>query len=105
MQDELNLDMTKTYIHDGNEYILTGRIAEKTSEEPAPPTRSRSGRRASVSPRPAPKPDPVVEIKPAPRSSSSMPNVGAAFGTKWVKYSELHMVRDILSDGEGEKNA
>jgi len=96
--------MSKTYIYDGNEYILTGRVAEKPNEEPIPPSSRRAGRRATRTTRPAPKPDVVVEIKPAPRSNSAMPNVGVAFGVKWVNLKELHMVRDILIDDEDDKS-
>ena len=103
MEDDLNLDMSKTYIYEGNEYILTGRVANKPVEEEVEPRTRRSNRRPST-PRKPSKNDVVVEIKPAPKKQSGMPNMGAAFGSKWVNYGELYMVTDILNDEDQDED-
>lgn len=107
MEDDVTLDMSKTYIYDGQEYILTGRIAKKTTEPAPPPSRRVSGRVVKDPPKHRKPPDLVVEIKPAPRNSKT-PNFGGSFTgaqCQWVKYKDLHMVEDILqgTDDEGSK--
>ena len=45
MEEELTLDLSKTYIYEGLEYVLTGRVAEKELNTPPPTTRRRRSRR------------------------------------------------------------
>lgn len=94
MQAELTLDLSKTYIYEGNEFILTGRIAER-SVNPPPPRSRRSKRRAVVDI--TPEQDMMVEIKPSPKGRSI---VGLPTESKWVRMSDLYAVVDVLEDDE-----
>ena len=99
MLDDLNLDMSKTYIYDGLEYILTGRKAIKHPEqEPQAAIPRRSKRPILV--QPEQEPHIMVEIKPAPgdKTMNNIPTLGGE--KKWVRYSELFMITDMLEDDE-----
>ena len=94
MEDEIDLDLSKTYIFDGTEYNLTGRTAKKDSELGEPRRRRRSRLKGPS------KPDIMVEITPAPRKSVrgvSVPNT-LTKELQWVKYSELYVVEDPIAD-------
>lgn len=99
MLDELNLDMSKTYIYDGLEYILTGRKAVKTPPDPpAVPLKPRRSKRP-IPVHAEPEPQIMVEIKPAPSDkNNSIPTLSGE--KKWVRYSELFVITDMLEDGE-----
>lgn len=101
MPEQVILDMTKTYMYQDEEYILSGRTAVKTHDPRSdlyrkPRPMSRSGKS-----KPPPK-DLMVEITPAPRRLySDEPPLGMdAETTKWVKYSDLYMVYDQLHENE-----
>ena len=93
MQPDLDLDMSKTYIYDGEEFILTGRVAER-EQELVPKRRSRRRRQIEEQ---SPEQDLMVEIAPVPR--------GRPIGSlndekKWVKYSDLYAVMNMLHEDE-----
>jgi len=94
MQPDLNLDLSKTYIFEGNEYILTGRVAERSKDLPAP--RQRRSRRSVIDL--TPEQDLMVEIQPRPKNRSivSLPDEN-----RWVKLNELYAVMNVLED-EGD---
>jgi hypothetical protein len=95
MEDELNLDMSKTYIYEGLEYILTGRTAQRKLVDSAP-NRPRRSRRKAVIVQEEPETVTMVEIQPAPISGSV--NMG---GEKvWVNFNELFIVNDMIEDDE-----
>lgn len=96
MQSDLTLDLSKTYIYEGGEYILTGRVAERSPDAP-PPRPRRSKRRAIVDI--TPEQDMMVEIKPSPRGGRSIIGAGGGEG-KWVKFSELYAVVNVLDEDE-----
>lgn len=98
MEDELILDLSKTYIHEGEEYILTGRVAEKSSD--APPARPRRSKRQRVV-NITPEKDMMVEIRPSPKGSR--PIMGVSSENKWVRMGELYAVVNIFEDDEEEK--
>jgi hypothetical protein len=91
---EITLDMSKTYIHDGLEYILTGRTATKHVDGISPKKRSaRAATFAALSKM-------MVEIKPHPKVNHfpSLPNPTVGTETKWVDINELFIVDDVLGD-------
>lgn len=92
MQPDLDLDLSKTYIYDGAEYILTGRVAER--EQDLIPKRRRRTRRQQPE-NESPEHDLMVEIKPAPTGGRS---AFVEHENKWVKYSDLYAVMNILED-------
>lgn len=94
MEAELTLDLSKTYIYEGNEFILTGRIAERSID--APPPRLRRSKRRVVADI-TPEQDMMVEIKPSPKGRSI---VGLPTESKWVKMSDLYAVIDVLEEDE-----
>jgi hypothetical protein len=101
MEDEFILDMSKTYIYEGNEYIATGRYAEKVELDDEEPVRRRRSKRHSV------KKDNLrnmqIQITPAPkRGKSPSSNVGVTREEKWVYANELFMVHDMLDDEDTE---
>lgn len=98
MEDELILDMTKTYIYEGEEYILTGRTAEKSPDAVSPPIRRRSKRPILVS---GPEKEIMVEITPAPKNSGSRA-VGVTIDSRWVKFADLFIIRDQLDENYEE---
>lgn len=87
--EEFNFDFSRTYIYEGEEYILTGRSAKK--ENSVRPSR-RSTRRKK------PSQEIMVEIKPTPKKSRKNPLSGKNSETKWVKYNDLFMVKDELEE-------
>lgn len=98
MEDEISLDLSKTYIYQGEEYILTGRSARKESEVAVSPRRERKSSRRT---RRSSDPDIMVEIKPAPRKSlrgSLMPPPTMQKELQWVKSSDLYVVEDKIAD-------
>lgn len=100
MQDEQTLDMSKAYIYEGLEYILTGRTAEKTIETPSRPTR-RSRRKNVVDIYEADDETVImVEIKPSPKKDPNRSGPIPTGDTKWVMYSELFMIVDMLDEDE-----
>lgn len=101
MPDELNLDMSKTYIYEGLEYILTGRTAVKEVE---PPQRtSRRSRRKEQQVTDEPTSVIMVEIKPVPKHNPMVPNMGS--GGQWVSLTDLFVVTDMLAGTEyGEED-
>ena len=109
MKDEFILDLSKTYIYHGEEYILTGRSAEKEPDVQPEPRRERKSSRRT---RRQSEPDVMVEIKPSPRSSlrgASVPAPSMAKELQWVKVSDLYVVVDKIADDyfnedEGEDN-
>ena len=106
MPEQVILDMTRTYMYEGEEYILTGRTAVRTDDprsnnddEPRRQTR-RTPRRVGR-PRVEKKPDFMVEIQPAPRRMYGEDRpVGIEAEPKWVKYSELYVVFNQLDEDE-----
>ena len=94
MIDELNLDMSKTYIYEDSEYILTGRTAVKKPEETR--TRVRRSKRKLLSEEA--EPNVMVEIQPAPKSTVSSPRPVTNGEKKWVNFNDLFMVNDMLED-------
>lgn len=100
MEDELNLDLSKTYIYEGEEYIMTGRVAERPADIPAASTTRRSRRRRPVDITPSePEVDYMVEIKPAPKNRSIIVD---ASEVKWVRKRELYTVVSLLGNGEDD---
>ncbi len=93
MNTEINLDLSKTYIYDGGEYILTGRVARRDIDAPLP--RQRRSRRATI--QVSPDQDLMVEITPSPKNRSivNLPQEG-----KWVKYRELYAVVQVLDEDD-----
>ena len=93
MEDEFALDLSKTYIYEGNEYILTGRSAKKDPDI-SPPRRRRRRSRVESSD----EIDMMVEIKPAPRKAvrGAMVSPTMTKELQWVKRSELYTVDDAL---------
>lgn len=85
---DINLDLTRTYIYDGIEYILTGRTAvkEKTS------TRRPSRRRTTTTSHEPPISDIMVEITPLNKK------IGIASDKKWVKPSDLFVINNELEE-------
>lgn len=104
MPDQVILDMTKTYMYEDQEYILTGRTAVKTDdprdEDSRPQRRSRRGKPSP--PRYKKPPDLMVEIQMNPKNkySDERPIGIDQDERKWVKYSDLYMVFDQLEDNE-----
>ena len=94
MEEDFILDLSKTYIYEGEEYILTGRTGEKHKVGTAPPRRRR--RRGNS----APELDMVVEITPAPRKAVRGAAVSPTMQKElqWVKVSELYVVTDRIED-------
>ena len=95
MQPELNLDLSKTYIFEGREYMLTGRIAERSPDYIPRPTR-RSKRRATETEETTEQ-DLMVEIRPMTGGSSV---IGSSSEKMWVKYNDLYAVVDVLSEDD-----
>lgn len=98
MVDIENLDMSKTYIYDGEEYLLTGRIAQRTeqhiSSRPRRSTRNVSNQEADV----------VVEITPAPTKVKVRGPTLITQDSKWVKYSDLYEVSDKMYEDAMEES-
>jgi len=93
MEDEVILDMSKTYIYEGLEYILTGRTAKK-KEDPANAPRRRSKRKSARGPVPIPT---MVEIQLSPKRTVQHPSPPST-EKKWVELGDLYMVVDMLDD-------
>ena len=93
MKDELILDMSKTYIYEGLEYILTGRTAQKREDAIAPPPR-RSKRKAANTIKPIPI---MVEIQLSPKRTVQHP-APPSTEKKWVELGDLYMIDDMLDD-------
>tara|TARA_S200002703_G_scaffold116050_1_gene101593 strand:- start:611 stop:910 length:300 start_codon:yes stop_codon:yes gene_type:complete len=98
MEDDIKLDMTKCYIYEGDEYMLTGRSAQKQKTDV-----SNTSRRRNRSNRPTSSYEELmVEIKRAPsyKAGSNLfsPSTPGSSSTKWVKYSELYIVSSILDE-------
>jgi len=97
MKDEFSPDMSKTYIYQGEEYILTGRRAEKEIDVEVAPRRirksSRRARKENV-------PDIMVEIRPATRTSvrGAVVSPSITKELQWVKMSELYAITDKIAD-------
>jgi len=100
MEDDFILDMSKTYIYQGDEYNLTGRSAEKGPEPASPiqPTRVQRSTRRKRRLRPTNEssgPDIKVEITPTTRK----PSIGSVVTTnllkelQWVRISDLYVDR------------
>ena len=104
MEGEFILDLSKTYIYQGEEYILTGRSAEKEDLPTEPRRERKSSRRA----RKSNEPDVMVEIKPATRTSVRGAVVAPSMTKElqWVKASDLYVVKDRIADDywEPEEN-
>ena len=100
MPEQVILDMTKTYMFEDEEYILTGRTAVRTQSKTELNIRPRR-RRSRRNPPNAKPVDLMVEIEPAPRRmfSDERP-VGVHAESKWVKYADLYIVYDQLEDNE-----
>lgn len=99
MEDELTRDLSKTYIYQGEEYILTGRSA--TKEADAAPVAQRPARKSSRrSRKPSTGPDVMVEIKPAPRTALRGVVVAPSMTKElqWVKQTDLYVVEDVIAD-------
>lgn len=99
MEDELILDMTKTYIYEGEEYILTGRTADAIHDVP-PPIKRRSKRPILVS---GPEKEIMVEITPAPKNTGSTRAVGVTIDNRWVNLNDLFIIRDQLDENYEEE--
>lgn len=99
MTDELTLDMSRTYIYEGEEYILTGRTAQKDLNSSGRTSR-RNRRKQQVE---TPQIDIVVEIKTAPKIKIHAPSVSSD-ETKWVNIRDLFMVENMLEEDEMEDN-
>ena len=97
MEDEVILDMSKTYIYEGLEYILTGRTAKK-KEDPANAPRRRSRRKKAMGSTPIPT---MVEIQLSPRRTVHHPSPPST-EKKWVELGDLFMVVDMLDEPDDE---
>jgi len=91
--DELILDMSKTYIYEGLEYILTGRTAKKREDASALPQR-RSKRTAARAPKIVPM---MVEIQLSPKRTAQHPEPPST-ERKWVELNDLYMIDDMLDE-------
>lgn len=95
MEEEFSLDLSRTYIYQGEEYIATGRSAKKEDTPNAAPRRERKSRRL----RKSNGPDMMVEIQPAPRTSvrgAVVPSTSKEL--QWVKASDLYVVEDVIAN-------
>lgn len=96
MQDGFTPDLSKTYIHEGEEYILTGRTAEKTMDPIVEKPRRSTRRQSNHTPQDN---DVMVEIKPVQgKSGIRTPITPAPIEKKWVMFSSLYTVSNILED-------
>jgi hypothetical protein len=98
MNPDLTLDLSKTYIYEGGEYILTGRVAKRETDAPLPRTRrSKRVQRISLDY----DADLMVEITPRPKNRSIL-NIPQE--SKWVKFRDLYAVVQVLDGDEEEEN-
>jgi hypothetical protein len=97
MEEEFILDMSRTYIYEGDEYIATGKYAEKVNlEEDEEPRRRRSNRHPVKK---STAHNVQIQITPAPqRGKSQASMVGVSKVEKWVYANELYMVHDMLGE-------
>jgi hypothetical protein len=94
MAEQIILDMSKTYIYEGLEYILTGRTAQKG--KPSNVSGRTHSRIGSLKNTQAPI---MVEIKPSPKINLNNP-LPTSTETLWVKLTDLFMVEDMLNEPE-----
>lgn len=98
MTDELTLDMSKTYIYDGLEYILTGRTAKKHKGS-SDYTQRRSKRKAALTANSNPI---MVEIQLSPKITVQHPSPPST-EKKWVELNDLYMVDDMLDEPDEDE--
>jgi hypothetical protein len=90
MEDRINLDMTKTYIYEGDEYLLT---AERAYPASSGKTRRR---RRKTSDDEMNENDLMVKIKPKGSVQGASRRLTATNSDeKWVKYRDLFIVDDL----------
>lgn len=87
---DLSLDLTKTYVYEETEYILTGRTAVK---EKSSPRRASRRRTRSVATEES-STEVMVEITPLKKQ------IGNPTDKKWVKPTDLFEISDELHEDD-----
>lgn len=93
MQDEEDLDMSKTYYFENNEYVLTGRVAKRTIKNE---TKRTTRRRSNQPQEPEEFIEMMVEISPV----TELRAPGGFSDCQWVKPSDLFVIKNRLHDYE-----